>query len=1269
MIVQSNLYQTLFEETSDGIVLISANGQLLHHNQSAAKLVGYDFEEFSSINFEELLVEKPKFDQTIKLVNKNQSIRDIEIQLVHKQGHTIHCLFTAFVENGFSEDASYLIILRDISQQIITEQALNDRLRLEAGISAATGSLLSDSDAALCRALHQLMQAADVSGVHMLMESYKPDGALFYKLTHEVNAGDPPDKPTVVENGAEYETEFFLTAGFDQIQRDFANKKESVIYASSLSGEALETFQSRNIKSLLFLPIQVQKRWPAFLLFSDTEQERNWSEHNIELLHTAASVIGTFLSRKKSQEELKNQRLFLRQVIDLNPEFVFVKDKNGRYTLVNQAFANRYNLTPDQFIGKTDEELNLSANKVKSFRDADLSIFESSHSQSIFEDKVVFPDGTAHWLQTTKRPILNTDDEATHLVAISVDMTEQKQGVELIQERERFLETILNSLPAAVFWKDKDSVYLGSNKFFSQFCGIEPDALVGKTDRDLPWKSGADSFIANDAKVMADGESQLGLIERRLLSDGSEAWLESNKIALKDQNGEVYGVLGTLLDITDRIYLQEQSQQSLDKRSRQVEFSTQIAQDIADATDLSQLYEEVVVQVKELFGYYHVQLLQYDPALDTIVLTAGYGEAGQKMLEMNHALPMGVGLIGTAAESGDSVLRPFISKDLNWRANPLLPETKGEIAVPIKSKTKILGVLDVQSDVAGALSEEDQLMLEGLCGQIAIAIESTNLRQELESQLNELVVLQQRLSHEAWTDYQESYDETHIGGFQYDHLGIRPLSPSDTVLSEFKPQGEAGKQEIVSKPVEIRGQVIGYMGVKEANAMPLDQEEQAFLDAVATEVAGALEAARLFEEIEKSLQDQARLATELETVAQVSTAAATVLDSDYLLQSVVDLVKESFELYHAHIYLVTERGDYLELSAGSGTPGQLMALEGHKISINANSLVAKAARNRDGILENDVRKTVDFLPNPMLPNTQAEIALPMIVGDKIIGVMDMQADEAFHFSESDLRIFGILASQIAVAHENAQQYSAQVATAKKLREVDQLKSEFLASMSHELRTPLNSIIGFADVLLEGLDGELNERMDEDVRLIRQSGAHLRELIGDILDMSKIEAGKMELRYEIVNLVQMAEDIMKTAHPLAQAKSLELLFDLDESIDDIPADRTRLRQVLWNIMGNAIKFTEKGSVTLRIASKADHLLVSVKDTGIGISESHIPIVFEQFRQVDGSLERVAGGAGLGMPISKRLVELHGGRIWAESVMGQGSTFFFTLPYVKPEVAPE
>ena len=703
-------------------------------------------------------------------------------------------------------------------------------------------------------------------------------------------------------------------------------------------------------------------------------------------------------------------------------------------------------------------------------------------------------------------------------------------------------------------------------------------------------------------------------------------------------------------------YLNAQIQETLSRREREVRVSTQIAQEIASATDLMDLYKRVVTQIQEQFGYYFTQLLRYDTALDSIALIEGYGEIGQRMVELNHSVPQGVGIIGTAAATGKPVLRPNVTDDPTWQPNPLLPNTKGELSVPIKIGDNVLGVLDVQSDKANQLNENDVLVLEGLCGQIAIAIESTTLRQDMENRLRELNALQRQMSKEGWQQYQAMRQD--VVGYQYDHGGVHPLA-APAALRESNGNGQA--DEILNAPLQVRGETIGLLGIENDPKRPLTDDDREFLDAITREIAEALESARLFEQTQTALNEQERLTAELETVAQVSTAASTILEIDALLQSVVDLAKTSFGLYHAHIYLINENETRLQLKAGAGNIGRLMTLEGREIGMDTESLVARAARTRQGVLSNNVRKTIDYLPHPLLPKTQSELAVPMIVGDKLVGVMDLQSNELDFFSDEDLKIQRTLASQIAVAVENALQYAEQVQTASKLRELDQLKSEFLASMSHELRTPLNSIIGFADVLLEGLDGELNERMEEDVRLIRESGRHLRELIGDILDMSKIESGHMELRYEEINMPQLANDIIATASSLAQEKHLLLNLDIDEAVSTIQADRTRLRQILWNITGNAIKFTEKGSVTLAMHHRDDHILVSIRDTGIGIKEENISVVFEQFRQIDGGLNRTAGGTGLGMPITKKLVELHGGEIWIESVYGQGSTFLFTIPY--------
>ena len=254
----------------------------------------------------------------------------------------------------------------------------------------------------------------------------------------------------------------------------------------------------------------------------------------------------------------------------------------------------------------------------------------------------------------------------------------------------------------------------------------------------------------------------------------------------------------------------------------------------------------------------------------------------------------------------------------------------------------------------------------------------------------------------------------------------------------------------------------------------------------------------------------------------------------------------------------------------------------------------------------------------------------------------------------------------------------------KLKEVDRLKSEFLANMSHELRTPLNSIIGFSMVILKGIDGPITELQRTDLTAIHQSGQHLLTIINDILDLSKIESGKMELMKEVIDVGRIAEDVISTASALIRGKPVNLLMELEGGLPLIHADKTRIRQVMLNMFSNAVKFTDNGEIKLKVrkvkyddislieknpdsyCSKrttlrdGDFILVSVKDSGIGIKRDDMPKVFEEFRQIDSSSIRKEGGTGLGMAISRKFIELHGGEIWVESRFGNGSTFHFIIP---------
>ncbi|MCZ7669043.1 MAG: GAF domain-containing protein [Chloroflexi bacterium] len=463
------------------------------------------------------------------------------------------------------------------------------------------------------------------------------------------------------------------------------------------------------------------------------------------------------------------------------------------------------------------------------------------------------------------------------------------------------------------------------------------------------------------------------------------------------------------------------TQRSLERRNREVALTIQIAQDVATASNPHRFIQKSGGSGARTVSPLPCAAAALRRLLDTVALIYGYGETGQKMVALNHSMPLGVGLIGAAAATAQTTYRGNVAQDPDWRPNPLLPKTRSEIAVPIKLRNEVLGVLDVQSDRLNAFNEEDHLLLEGLCGQIAVAIESTRLREEMDTRINELTTLQRYMSREGWESYQR-IKQGAVSGYQFDHQGVAALV--DTLDLNIQPgNGESGERKTAVSPTHtetsltvLGGEVIGKLGVHTDDNDPLSEDELDFIQSISAQVAEALEAARLFEQTQDALSEQERLSTQLETVAQVSTAAATMLEVDALLQAVVDLTKASFNLYHTHIYLMGYNDHTLVLRAGADQVGRLMTLEGRQIRLSDESIVARAARQKkDGIVENDVRKIVDFLPNPLLPHTRAELAVPLIIGDKVIGVLDLQADQTDFFTEEDVNIHRTLASQIAVA--------------------------------------------------------------------------------------------------------------------------------------------------------------------------------------------------------------------------------------------------------------
>jgi len=289
------------------------------------------------------------------------------------------------------------------------------------------------------------------------------------------------------------------------------------------------------------------------------------------------------------------------------------------------------------------------------------------------------------------------------------------------------------------------------------------------------------------------------------------------------------------------------------------------------------------------------------------------------------------------------------------------------------------------------------------------------------------------------------------------------------------------------------------------------------------------------------------------------------------------------------------------------------------------------------------------------------------VGERLLGVLDVHSREADIFTREEIATMEVLAAQLAIALQNARAFREQQETAQRLREVDKLKTQFLANMSHELRTPLNSIIGFSRVILKGIDGPLTEMQKADLTSIHGSGQHLLGLINNILDLSKIEAGKMEINPEEIDLGPIIKQVMSTAIALVKDKPVKLRTDIADNMPLVWADPTRIRQICLNLVSNACKFTDEGEVLIRAFASTDKITVRVSDSGIGIPKEDLGKVFEEFTQVDASTTRKVGGTGLGLPISRHFVEMHKGQIWVESDFGRGSTFSFAIP-IRPMEEP-
>jgi signal transduction histidine kinase/DNA-binding response OmpR family regulator len=564
-----------------------------------------------------------------------------------------------------------------------------------------------------------------------------------------------------------------------------------------------------------------------------------------------------------------------------------------------------------------------------------------------------------------------------------------------------------------------------------------------------------------------------------------------------------------------------------------------------------------------------------------------------------------------------------------------------------------------------ATSEETLLRAALESCKTAVPLNSISI-QQFGEEVGQSYVMQ--MAHLADADQPTVEDGTRFPGVLYPFFDL--LISGETVISNHAEDddrlsgmvrpilADLAIASMVAVPLRVRGENIGILQAVRKAPNPFNHSETRFLETVGAQLSITLDNYRL-------LNQAQRRAQQLEIAAEVSRLATSTLETGTLLSRAVNLLRERFGFYHTAVFLLDDQGKNAVIREATGTAGLQMKENKHSLAVGSRSVIGQATESGKPYAAMDTLQDPNFRPYPALPDTRSELGIPLRIGDRILGALDIQTNRPNAFSPAEITVLQSLADQIAVALDNARSYEVEREALKEMRELDRIKTQFLANMSHELRTPLNSIIGFSRVILKGIDGPISDLQQQDLSAIHNAGQHLLGLINDILDISRIDAGKMELAFEEVDLRSLIQSVASTALGLIKDKPIRLSQYIPDDLPLARADPIRTRQVLLNLLSNATKFTEAGSIVIEARSQSSpdnfpEILISVSDTGTGIPAEHISKLFEAFSQVDSSPTRRTGGTGLGLSICKRLVEMHGGRIWVDSILGKGSTFYFTLP---------
>ena len=484
----------------------------------------------------------------------------------------------------------------------------------------------------------------------------------------------------------------------------------------------------------------------------------------------------------------------------------------------------------------------------------------------------------------------------------------------------------------------------------------------------------------------------------------------------------------------------------------------------------------------------------------------------------------------------------------------------------------------------------------------------------------------------------------------------------DPEYTAFETQRLGGYRTHLGVPLLREKSLIGVLVVSRTTVRPFDHKHIELIETFADQAVIAIENVRLFDEVQartddltESLQQQTATADVLKVISRSTFDLKTVLDT---------LLKSAAHLCDADQGTITKReGDVFYRAVAYGFPDAFLEyVKDQPVEANRKTGTGRALAEGKVVHIPDVHNDPEFdWPEAQrIGGFRTMLGVPMLREGEPVGVLTLTRADVRPFTDKQIELVATFADQAAIAIENVRLFDEIQDKSRQLAEASQHKSQFLANMSHELRTPLNAILGYTELIMDGIYGDTPDKMRATLERVQRNGKHLLGLINDVLDLSKIEAGQLALAIGDYSLRQVVHDVYGAVESLAANKRIDLKVEMPNELPQGRGDERRLTQVLLNLVGNAIKFTDKGEVVIAASASNGSFTVAVRDTGPGIAKSDQGKIFDEFQQADNSLTKAKGGTGLGLAIARRIMEMHGGRLWVESEVGSGSTFTLTLP---------